>query len=81
MITAGILTVYLLGAVLPWRGVAGLGAGLHLLLAALATTLPQSPSWLLRQGQPAKAEQALAWLGRETEFQQEVHISLHSSAE
>ena len=76
MITAGILTVYLLGAELPRRGVAGLGAGLHLLLAALATTLHQSPLWLLRQGQPAKAKQALAWLGRETEFQQEVQNSI-----
>ncbi|XP_044271366.1 facilitated trehalose transporter Tret1 [Tribolium madens] len=58
----GILLVYALGSVLPWRLVAGLSTVLPVLAITIFFFLPESPVWLVRNDKPEKARKALVWL-------------------
>ncbi|RZC37090.1 Sugar tr and/or MFS 1 domain containing protein, partial [Asbolus verrucosus] len=58
----GILLVYALGSLLPWRYVAGLSTILPTLAITVFFFLPESPVWLVRNNSPDKARKALLWL-------------------
>ncbi|KAJ8967883.1 hypothetical protein NQ317_013785 [Molorchus minor] len=58
----GILLVYALGSILPWRYVAGLSIVLPLLSILAFFFLPESPVWLVRHGKVEGARKALLWL-------------------
>ncbi|EFA10509.1 facilitated trehalose transporter Tret1 [Tribolium castaneum] len=58
----GILLVYALGSVLPWRVVAGLSTVLPVLAITIFFFLPESPVWLVRNDKPDEARKALVWL-------------------
>jgi MFS family permease len=58
----GILLVYALGSLLPWRYVAGLSTILPILSITIFFCLPESPVWLARNGKPERAREALLWL-------------------
>ena len=58
----GILLVYALGSVLPWRTVAALAAILPLSALLAFCFLPESPHWLARRGREEEALKALTWL-------------------
>ena len=61
-ISAGVTLVYLLGALLPWRG-AALACAQPPLMAALALALlcPDSPAWLAGRGRMEEAGGAIKW--------------------
>ncbi|XP_023016449.2 solute carrier family member pippin isoform X1 [Leptinotarsa decemlineata] len=58
----GILLVYALGSLLPWRYVAGLSTILPITACIVFFCLPESPVWLIRHGQIEEAKIALTWL-------------------
>ena len=59
-ISGGIVIVYALGAVLPWRQVALVCAGASALCAgAFVVFCPESPGWLYLHGDLAAVEKAL----------------------
>jgi SP family facilitated glucose transporter-like MFS transporter 8 len=58
----GILLVYALGSVLPWRTVAAMGNILPLCALLALFFLPESPHWLARVGRGHEALKALTWL-------------------
>ncbi|KAJ3643126.1 hypothetical protein Zmor_025856 [Zophobas morio] len=58
----GILLVYALGSLLPWRYVAGLSTVLPIMAITIFFFLPESPVWLVRHNKPDKARKALLWL-------------------
>jgi len=61
-VSLGILLVYVLGAVLYWRWVAGLPALLALLFALCLAAVPESPIWLAGHRGVEPARRALTWL-------------------
>jgi MFS family permease len=58
----GILLVYTMGSMLPWRVVAGLCAILPLCALLALYKLPESPPWLAKVGKHEEALRALTWL-------------------
>lgn len=62
LVSLGVLAVYALGAVMPWREVAVLGSGVALVAGLLTLLLPESPPWLAARGRHDEAERALSWL-------------------
>lgn len=58
----GILVIYVLGSVLPWRVVAAVSTVLPLTGFILLAALPESPVWLVNQGNIDKARKSLLWL-------------------
>ncbi|KAF7275486.1 hypothetical protein GWI33_011668, partial [Rhynchophorus ferrugineus] len=58
----GILLVYALGSLLPWRIVSGLSTILPLLAIFVFLFLPESPVFLSRQNKQEEALKALLWL-------------------
>lgn len=58
----GILLVYFMGSMLPWRVVAGLCAILPLCALLALYSLPESPPWLAKVGKHEEALRALTWL-------------------
>ncbi|XP_060528434.1 facilitated trehalose transporter Tret1-like [Cylas formicarius] len=58
----GILLVYALGSILPWRYVAGLSTILPFTAILVFLFLPESPVWLVRHNKIEKAGEALTWL-------------------
>jgi SP family arabinose:H+ symporter-like MFS transporter len=94
MITVGILFAYLVALVIlrvapgsagtvDWRLILGLGAVPALIGLALRTTMPESPRWLMRQGQYEKARDSLASFGVDvsTEMVEENARRLHREDE
>jgi len=76
MITVGILVAYLIALVIlraapgsagtvDWRLILGLGAVPALIGLVLRSTMPESPRWLMRQGQFERAANALNSFGME----------------
>jgi MFS transporter, putative metabolite:H+ symporter len=65
MLPAGFLLGALLGAFaspyIGWRGMFAAGLVPALLTLYIRAWVPESPYWLIRQGRPAEARQALAW--------------------
>ncbi|XP_069699239.1 facilitated trehalose transporter Tret1-like isoform X2 [Periplaneta americana] len=64
-ISAGILVVYILGALLKdnWRLVAGLSAAFPIITGvATLLVLRESPMWLMSKGRDAEAARSLQWL-------------------
>ncbi|XP_054287423.1 facilitated trehalose transporter Tret1-2 homolog [Macrosteles quadrilineatus] len=72
----GILVVYALGSVLPWRIVAVLGIVLPATGCLLLVAMPESPVWLVHQGRTDDARKALMWLRGEDN--NKVNHELHS---
>ncbi|CAH2013861.1 unnamed protein product [Acanthoscelides obtectus] len=58
----GILLVYALGFLLPWREVAGLSAIPPITALAIYFFLPESPVWLVRRGRIEEARASMLWL-------------------
>uniref|UniRef100_W4VRX6 Putative sugar transporter n=1 Tax=Phaedon cochleariae TaxID=80249 RepID=W4VRX6_PHACE len=58
----GILLVYALGSLLPWRIVAGLSTILPITSMIVFFFLPESPVWLIRHGKLEEAKKAMTWL-------------------
>uniref|UniRef100_A0A182NPD2 Major facilitator superfamily (MFS) profile domain-containing protein n=1 Tax=Anopheles dirus TaxID=7168 RepID=A0A182NPD2_9DIPT len=70
----GILLVYALGSQFHWRAVAWAGTVLPLLSFIALFFAPESPVWLARNEQPARAFKALTWLrGNPVPAKQELH--------
>ena len=76
MITVGILVAYIVALVIlraapgsagsvDWRLILGLGAVPALIGLVLRSTMPESPRWLMRNGQYEKTREALASFGVE----------------
>lgn len=58
----GILYVYLLGSLLPWRYVCAATATPMVLALIWLRFMPESPVWLVRQGRLKRAQETLDWL-------------------
>ncbi|XP_059480638.1 facilitated trehalose transporter Tret1-2 homolog [Neocloeon triangulifer] len=58
----GILIVYTMGSMLPWKIVAGLCAILPACALLALMSLPESPPWLAKVGRSQEALRALTWL-------------------
>ncbi|XP_046396885.1 facilitated trehalose transporter Tret1-2 homolog isoform X2 [Ischnura elegans] len=84
-ISLGILIVYLLGAFLPWRIVAGLSAIFPVLSIIFLLTVAESPVWLLTKGKVDKAREALTFYRAghvaraEAEFSQALEAAAHKA--
>ncbi|KAK4875504.1 hypothetical protein RN001_011926 [Aquatica leii] len=57
----GILIVYALGAVLPWRLVAGLSTAPGIIAFIIYSLLPESHIWLVKQNRTEEAIKSLTW--------------------
>ena len=62
MIGLGVLLVYTLGSLLPWRPTVLLLPGLLLLLLVALVPAPESPIWLLGNRGKEEAQKALEWV-------------------
>ncbi|XP_017150532.1 facilitated trehalose transporter Tret1-2 homolog isoform X1 [Drosophila miranda] len=72
--SCGILLVYSLGSIMYWRNVAWCANVLPFLAVVSIYCIPETPSWLLRNGHEKKALQALTFLrGSEISAQKEVN--------
>ncbi|KAF5278404.1 hypothetical protein FQA39_LY05893 [Lamprigera yunnana] len=60
----GILVIYILGSILPWRLVAGLSIVIPVVSAAMLLYLPESPVWYIRKEKIDKARKACLWFRR-----------------
>ncbi|KAK3908190.1 Facilitated trehalose transporter Tret1, partial [Frankliniella fusca] len=58
----GILYVFLLGSLLPWRYMCAVAAAPIIVAAGCLYFLPESPVWLVRQGRLEQAQRTLDWL-------------------
>uniref|UniRef100_A0A1B6H7X1 Major facilitator superfamily (MFS) profile domain-containing protein n=1 Tax=Homalodisca liturata TaxID=320908 RepID=A0A1B6H7X1_9HEMI len=72
----GILMVYTLGSIWPWRVVAALSSALPAAGLILMATLPESPVWLVNSGRVDKARKSLLWLrgGDQCKVNHELHL-------
>lgn len=61
-VALGILIVHLCGTFLHWQQTATICSFFPLLCFLIVTLVPESPSWLLAQGEVEKAKQAFIWL-------------------
>ncbi|XP_050672922.1 facilitated trehalose transporter Tret1-2 homolog isoform X2 [Leptidea sinapis] len=62
LVSTGIFIVYSLGAVVHWRKVAAICAGVSLLTPFLMYFVPESPLWLASKGRMKEAYAAMFWL-------------------
>ncbi|XP_050437238.1 uncharacterized protein LOC126843634 [Adelges cooleyi] len=58
----GMLLISILGFFFPWRTVALLSTMCPVLCICFVSFIPESPMWLIAQGQTEKAEKAICWL-------------------
>lgn len=80
----GILLVYALGSLLPWRMVAATATLLPIAGFFVFIFLPESPVWLVNTGQVDEAKKSLMWLrgGNHTKVNHELHLLIvHSKLE
>ncbi|XP_018567937.1 facilitated trehalose transporter Tret1-2 homolog [Anoplophora glabripennis] len=75
----GILLIYALGTLLPWRYVAGLSIILPLASILAFFFLPESPVWLVRHDKIECAKKALTWLrgGNSLQAKMETEALIH----
>ena len=79
VLTAGVVTAYILGTVIQWKLCAWLFLGLQVVMALLVLTVPESPSWLVNKRLYSRADAALGWLGRDQEeFASEVEQDIQN---
>jgi facilitated trehalose transporter len=58
----GILLCFLMGSLLQWRGIAGVGALLALPFLLLIWFIPETPRWYVSKGKNEECRKALEWL-------------------
>ncbi|GGC82269.1 MFS transporter [Chelatococcus reniformis] len=69
LVTAGVPVGFLIGAglvafvapMIGWRGLMGVCVILSLVTLLIRSWIPESPRWLLKQGEPWKARESVAW--------------------
>lgn len=81
--TLGVPVVYIVGALLPWRPSAWIGAAIPGVIVAMLTAAKESPVFLLKRGRRVlQAEAALRWYrGREADCGAEFEELLSASQE
>ena len=81
MVNAGILIDLVLGAILPWRYLALLGAAISAVVLLGALMVPESPRWLLLRNRPEEARTELLRLrGRHAAIHKE-YTDMKTSSE
>ncbi|KDR23749.1 facilitated trehalose transporter Tret1-2 homolog [Zootermopsis nevadensis] len=83
-VSGGVVVISTLTAFLDWRTVSGVATAVSLLSLFPFFVIPESPSWLVRNGRMDEATQGLIWLWgprRETEVQEDLEFlkTRHSS--
>lgn len=79
VLTAGVVTAYILGSLLQWKLCAWLFLSLQVVMVLLVFTVPESPSWLVHKRFYSRADSALSWLGRDQEeFASEVEQDIQN---
>lgn len=77
----GILLVYAMGTITNWRVVAALSTILPVIAALVFFFLPESPTWLARQGRTEEATKSLTWLrgGDISQVSQRINTTGHKN--
>nr|XP_046909423.1 facilitated trehalose transporter Tret1-like isoform X3 [Dermatophagoides farinae]XP_046909424.1 facilitated trehalose transporter Tret1-like isoform X3 [Dermatophagoides farinae]XP_046909425.1 facilitated trehalose transporter Tret1-like isoform X3 [Dermatophagoides farinae] len=74
-VTIGILLVYLFGAFITWRPLAGVSMIPTIIMMICMFFMPESPSWLMSKGKVSEATQSLRRLrGSNSDTEQEIRM-------